>query len=110
VDAHARAASLTLDLASQGEDVRAPLSEAHEAVSDLYRVMQGSTTTIRRFRNSIAISPRMTTQYNRSKRRALIAVDRFIADLDSALSQLDEARKTYEFLIEAAGAREDAGT
>lgn len=110
VDAHARAAPLTLDFASQGEDVRAPLSGAHEAVKDLYGVMQGSTTTIRRFRHSIASSPRMTTQYNRSKRRALIAVDRFIADLDSALSQLDEARKTYEFLIEAAGAREDAGT
>lgn len=98
IDAHSRAASLLPDFASQGEDVTDPLSRARSALETLHETMQESQRVTRGFRGSIAGIPRMTTRYNRSRRRALAILDRFIGEVDSAVNQVEETLATYDLI------------
>jgi exonuclease VII small subunit len=60
------------------------------------------------FRGSIAGTPRMTTQYNRSRRHAIKAIDASINELQSGMDRLEEARKTLDAILHTTGESEDA--
>lgn len=102
IGAVAKAASFLPDFEAQGEDIVEPLGDTHEVLSELEAVMSECRPNLLSLRDMISESPRASTLYNRAKRRAVAVLDRFLAEVDSGVSQVQDARKVLEGLTPAA--------
>ena len=78
VDAYARAAVMMPDFRADDQASLETLREARDTIVALRNSVLQSTSHITAFRDSIEGTPRMTTRYNRARRRAVAAVDRFV--------------------------------
>jgi hypothetical protein len=93
----------TVEMSAEIDRGQDDVDQGREALTAIVE-LQGTLETSRdfqvSFRESIASLPRMTSVLNRSKRRALTAVDRFIAEFDGAQTLLAEAEKTVREFID----------
>jgi hypothetical protein len=91
-DALARSAPLHLDFPEGRETLQNTLTQLQELIP----TMETSVTSARVFRDTNARLPRISTVFNRAKRRAVEAQDRLILEMDTALNLARETEKMIQ--------------
>lgn len=88
VECYAKAAAMLPDLSSENEQVSAQLNSLIESVSGLRVVTDQAGGSVGGLRQSIASTPRLTTQYNRARRHAMAALEAFLAEIKTGSKRL----------------------
>lgn len=70
-------------------------------LASMEETIQDTRVKLESFRHTVEGTPRITTQYNRAKRSACDALERFEAMLESQLRLVSEARKLQQALLES---------
>ena len=99
IDAYARAISILPELQGEAEYSSEVIEQAREVVVELIQTIEQVLRQMSDFRTAMANTPRMTTRYNRSKRKAVAALDAFIKELKSGVDYLRESEKTIDSLL-----------
>ena len=96
IEAFGDAATLSLDFEPDDE---APIKETLKTISSLRSSVIQIRETMIEFRSSFMNLPRITTAFNRSKRKALELLDDFIRELQSGRSLAEEVEKSITEII-----------
>jgi hypothetical protein len=95
--------SMALTLACDfGPGVFGDLAELRVSVRKMADTLEGSTTSTASFRQTIATSPRLTTEYNRAKRRTVDVLDRLTDQLKTGSSLLMQVLRAIDGLAGSA--------
>lgn len=103
IDAYSKAASIIPDFSGKGEDVSQATTDSKEALAAFREAVSASRESVLEFRATIAAHPRMTTMYNRAKRKTLTALDQLAEEMQSAFNQIEESEKSFEALLPSKG-------
>lgn len=98
LDAYGRIMSLLPDFGSNAKNY-SQLKDALSTAANLKTVMITAKESAERFRSSIAALPRVTTQFNRSKRDLLSLLDLFLAIYDRGINLLGEIDVTGNSIL-----------
>lgn len=93
----------TVEISSEmdnDEDAIESAEESLAAIRNLRESLRSGKDSQDTFRQSIVDLPRMTSVLNKSKRRAVSAMDRFIAEFETGIKLLDEVEKTVVDFID----------
>lgn len=104
VSSYTRAAALVPELDphdESGETIQA-LEQAATVLRVLRTTLSETVPSQQSLHESIKGTPRMSTRYNRGRRRSLKAIESFLEVLRSAIEQLDEAIATVDILLDTA--------
>lgn len=99
LNAYANAASLFPEFSPTEQESDELLDDAVITISDIKKNLNESIPKVEEFRNVIAGMPRITTRYNRVRRRTVGILDEFIADLKSANDQIYEVERVFDLLM-----------
>lgn len=99
VNAYSKAGSMFPEFDSGEQDDTALLEDASKTLLEMHGSLLEAIPKIEEFRNVMADMPRITTRYNRVKRRAVAILDEYISDLKSASDQISEIKRTFDQLI-----------
>lgn len=98
LDAYGRILSLLSDFGSNANN-HSQLESALSAAANLRNVMVTSKESIERFRSSTAALPRVTTQFNRSRRDLLSLLDLFLGIYSRGINLLGEIEVTGNSIL-----------
>ena len=93
MDAASRSVALSIEF---GVDPDEDMKEAYQALLSLRDTIAEAKPIVAEFRKVIHTLPRITTIYNRAKRKAVDALDQYNRELDSSLSQIEETCAVFE--------------
>jgi hypothetical protein len=97
IESYTRAFSISKELRTEK---REDLESAKASLHEFKGTLESTKTQMASFRQTIAELPRMTTELNRAKRRVLSIMDKFDAELNTALNLSSELDKTIDQLVE----------
>jgi len=100
IDAYSKAAAVMPDFAAQGEDVSEAATDSKQTLINFKEAVVSSLNSVLEFRTAIAAHPRMTTKYNRAKRKAVGTLDQLAEEMRSALNQIEESEKSFDALLQ----------
>lgn len=82
------------------------ISKVGELLSSTQEIVQATTSQFEGLRDAMAATPRMTTAFNRSKKRGVAVTNDFIALLKSTASQVGEVMIVIQGILERRRGRE----
>jgi Domain of unknown function (DUF4062) len=98
VDAYSKAATIMQDFSEGGEDLLESVESAKTTLSSLKESINSSQISTMAFRENIAAQPRLTTNLNRARRRAVKSIDSLIGEMQTACNLAEESEKMFEAL------------
>lgn len=99
LNAYTNAFSLFPDFGHTEQEGDELLGNAVEIFMSIKNNLNESIPKVEGFRDEIDNMPRVTTRYNRARRRTVAILDEFITDLKSASDQISEAEKVFDLLM-----------
>ena len=99
IDAYSKAASIMPDFSVPGEDVSQAATDSKETLAAFKKAVLSSRNSVLEFRATIAAQPRMTTMYNKAKRKTIAALDQLAEYMQSALNQIEESEKSFDAFL-----------
>jgi methyl-accepting chemotaxis protein len=105
IRAYGKAATLLGDFKG---DVAGQLTEAHDATAELEESIGGGQNALRQFREIVGNQPRLTSRFNRARRRVLEVLDALDVEMTSARTSARETMELFQELIRRF-AKDEAG-
>jgi hypothetical protein len=97
IDSYGKAASLLTDFDT---DIEHELLDALDGVYTIKKTSSAAMESIGQFRQTIASLPRVTTRFNRAKRRCLEVLDNLYQEFESGIMLTDEVESLMKKLIQ----------
>ena len=100
MDAYGKMAMISVsDFKENPEDIAMALTHVRSYGNQMLETSQ----TLGEFRNSIAKLPRMTTTFNRARRRGVAIMDDLLVQLRAGANQVSDVEKLFERMIKRTG-------
>ncbi len=101
LDAYAKTGSLLPEFGAKEKENVEELEGARQTLSEMHDSLSEVIPKVVEFRETIVKIPRITTRYNRAKRKVLAIIDEYIVDLKSGDAQILETITSFDQLIQA---------
>lgn len=96
IRAYGKAATMLGDFQGDAAD---QLSVAHDVTAELEKSIGGSQSKLREFREIVGNQPRLTSRFNRARRRVLEVLDKLDEEMTSARTSAQETMDLFEELM-----------